>query len=192
MNVNKTIPAFLLCLSTLLTSPFPVLAQQGSAPALYNVKELLIQHGRLANQQASANCGTSSGEIAAMVLKAFKTDGLPAIPVLGAPPADSNTARVEVFPDVATLQPREKECISWVSLTVQSKDLLLIRPIETPRNLITTYWTGGLMVSSSTTAHPVSINDAVTKLTAAFSRQYRLDQPASLASPTSVNIKGSR
>jgi len=193
MNANKTtLPS--LVLAGMLTVLSPSLAAEpapatapvaapapAAAPALYNVRELQVQHGRLANPTASANCSTSSGEVASMVIKAFKADGLPAFSVLGAPARTPGIARVDIYPDVVTLQPHDKECVTWVSLTAQSKDVLRVYPVETPRNLITTYWTGGLMIASSITGHAMALNDAIVKLTAAFSRQFRIDQPPSLA-----------
>jgi len=150
---------------------------QQVAPALFNVQEIQVQHGRIGSAVASANCGVSTGEIAAMVLAALKVENLPVFSVLNAPPLRPSVARVDAFPDVITLQPREKECISWVALSVQSKEPLQIDPIKTPRNLITTYWTGGLMVGSSALNHANTIKDAYLKLAEQFGRQYRLDQP---------------
>jgi len=185
MNANKVSLACLfavvlgLFLSATAQAEEKVVAIK-AAPALYGVKEFQVQYGRVGNQAASANCGTSSGELATMVLKSLKSDGLPAFPVLGAQPVSPGVARIDIFPDIVTLQPRDKECVSWVSITAQSKDVLRVYPVETPRNLLTTYWTGGLMISSSQSGHPTSLNDAIAKLTAALSRQYRLDQPPTL------------
>jgi len=192
MNANKALLTGLL-LAGVLAPLSPAHAAEEAmavraAPALYGVKEIQVQQSRLANPQASANCGTSSGELSAMLLKAFKADGLPAFSILGATPVKQGTARIDIFPDVATLQPRDKECVSWVSFTAQSKDVLRVYPVETPRNLITTYWSGGLMIGTSAAAHPAALNEAVTKLEAAFSRQYRLDQPPALTPPDAANV----
>lgn len=116
-----------------------------------------------------------------MVLKALQADNLPAFSVLNAPKRDPNVARIDIYPDVVTLQPREKECVSWVSITAQSREILQINPVATPRNMMSTYWHGGLMVGSSNTAHANTINDAFSKLGAQFSRQYRLDQPPEIS-----------
>ena len=195
MNANKSLSTTLLLAGTFLVAfsscSFAQEAEQQkikAAPAMYNVKEMQMQHGRIANPTASANCGTSSGEIATMFMNAFKVDGLPVFSVLGAPPPKQGVARIDIYPDVVTLQPREKECVSWVSLTAQSKELLRIVPIDTPRNLITNYWSGGLMVGSGVSGHPAALNEAVQKLTAQFSRQYRLDQPPSLTPTESPKL----
>ena len=180
-NANKSGLCGLLLSASLLTLVSPVAAlAQASAPALYDVKELQVQHGRIGNPKASANCGTSSGEVSMMVLKALQADKLPAFSVLNAPKQNPNVARIDIYPDVVTLQPREKECISWVSISAQSREILQINPIATPRNLMSTYWQGGMMVGSNVTAHANTINDAFAKLGAQFSRQYRLDQPPEL------------
>ncbi|MDD2324630.1 MAG: hypothetical protein PHW63_01260 [Alphaproteobacteria bacterium] len=181
-SANK--PAFysvLLILACLLTS-WEARAEemQGIAPALYGVSEIQVQYGRIGNPKASANCGTSSGEVLASVLKSMEGEGLPAFSVLHAPQQQETAARVNAYPDVITLQPRDKECISWVALTVSSREPLQINPIGLPRNLTTTYWTGGLMVGSPASAHAASINEAFQKLVEQFGRQYRADQPPDL------------
>lgn len=174
MNANKICWAAALAI---LLAPCAAQALE-TAPPLYGVNEMVIQHSRMGNPTASAACTISSGEVSRMVLEAMKTNNLPALSVLSAPPLKAGVERIDVFPDVVTLQPRDKECVSWVSFAVQSKAALNLPPVTTPRSMIVTYWTGGLMVSSTVAAHPTVVNEAVKKLAGQLAQQYRNDQPA--------------
>ena len=182
MSENKLVFSSLLLGLTCLLGAQQAKADEaaGFAPALYGVSEIQVQHGRIGNPKASANCGTSSGEVLTTVLKSMEKEGLPAFSVLQAPPLAAGAARVNAYPDVVTLQPRDKECVSWVSLTINSREPLSVNPVKLPRNLTTTYWTGGLMVGSIDTAHATSISEAFQKLIEQFGRQYRADQPPDL------------
>jgi hypothetical protein len=194
MNANKL--SLVCCCALLSLAPLPANAlvqdeivppeppaQIKTAPSLFSVGEFQIQHGRIANQRASAICGTSTGEVAKMVSSAFRTDGIPSFPVIGAPDPKPDVERVDVYPDVVTLQPRDNECVSWVSLTVQSRGALTISPVQTPRDLNVVYWTAGMMVGSSVNSHPATLNDAFQKLSSLLSRQYRADQPPAVRDP---------
>ena len=193
MNASKL--SLLSCCSLLVLLSTPVRAadeappKPKTAPSLFSVGEFQIQHGRLANQKASATCGTSTGEVAKMVTTAFKTDGLPSFAVIGAPDPKKDVERVDVYPDVVTLQPRDNECVSWVSLTVQSRAALTIEPILVPRDLNVVYWTAGMMVGSSVNGHPAALNDAFQKISSLLSRQYRADQPPAVRDPIPPSSK---
>jgi hypothetical protein len=183
MNANKTKAAFCFLTSFVgLVAATSAIAGP-SAPALFGVQEIMVEHGRMGNEAASANCGTSGGEVATMVEKALKMDNLPVFSVIDAPDVREGAARISLLPEVVTLQPTDKSCISWISLTAQSRSTFMIPPVSVPRDAIVNYWHAGVMVGSNPSSHARTINEAIDKMAAQFSRQYRLDQPPSL-SPT--------
>lgn len=184
MSANKILKTSLV-VASLFALPSASYAQGAvaTAPALFAVGEFLVQHTRIANPKASGNCGTSTGEATKMVVDTLKSSKLPAFHVIGAPAARKSVERVDIFPDIVTLQPRDGECVSWISLTAQSRAELRLDPITTPRDLVVTYWTGGLMVGSTATNHPSSLLAAIQKLGQQLSRQYFADQPPTIKDP---------
>lgn len=177
MNANKTALCCFLSFAAFGFVPLASAHAEASAPALFGVKEIQIEHARMGNAAASAACGTSGGEIAKMVEDSLKMDNLPVFSMVNAPNEKPDSVRITLLPEVTTLQPTDKSCVSWLSLSAQSRNTLLISPLPTPRHAMVTYWSGGVMISSNVSSHSRTINEAVDKLCAQFSRQYRLDQP---------------
>ncbi len=176
MNANKKTALFFF-LSAALVLPFASAKAQGSAPAMLNVKELRVQHTRLGNNAASDLCGLSPSETMAHVLSKLKEDKLPAFSALESPSSQMGVARIDVVPEIVTLQKQGLDCTSWVSLAAQSRSTLRVPPVEVPRYVTVVYWRGGLMVSSPQVSHARAVRDALVKLATQFSRQYRNDQP---------------
>lgn len=158
----------------------PVLASEGSAPALSNIQELVVQNIRFGNNTGKSICGVRDDVLLARVVQDLKSYNLPAFSVMEAKPIKIGVARVEIVPEILSTNSQGIECTSWVSLTAQSNNTLRIPPIETPRNIIVTYWRANILVSSSENAHPQVLNDAFDKLTRKFAQQFRMDQPPPL------------
>ncbi len=116
-------------------------------------------------------------QVTADILKKLKEDQLPAFSVIEAPAPKMDLARIDLFPEIVTLQRQGLDCTSWISLTAQSKATVRVPPVETPRHVTINYWRGGLMVSSTQIGHARTVREALIKLAAQFSRQYRSDQP---------------
>ena len=153
---------------------------QGASPAMADIEGIQVQPGRMGNKSASDNCGLSSGEIAAQVLALLKGSQLPVYSLMETPQAMSGKIRIELHPEIMTLNPQGVDCISWVSLYAQSRSTLIVPPSRTPRNVTVNYWRGGLLVSSTQISHPRAMKEALEKLTGQMVRQYRLDQPPAL------------
>jgi len=166
-----------LCLG--LLSPSSVWAQ-GSAPAMSDIEVIQVQPGRMGNKSASDACGLSSGEVSAQVLALLKKSQMPAYSLMETPQVTLGKLRVELYPEVMTLNPQGIDCISWVSFYLQSRSTLPVPPSRTPRNVTINYWRGGLMVSSTQISHPRVMKEALEKLTGQLAAQYRLDQPPAL------------
>lgn len=151
----------------------------GSGPALLGVQEIIVRPERIGDETAAGACLGPTGDASDWVLKKLKEEQLPVFSVMDTP-TTTEAARIELQPEILTLQRQGVDCISWVSLTAQSRETLQIPPVKPARNVVVTYWRGGLIISSSTLAHPRAVNEALGKLTAAFARQYRADQPPPL------------
>lgn len=177
MTENKAKTA-LCALAALFLLPLSAQAA-GSAPALLGVQEIIVRPERIGDEAASGACLSQTGDAADLVVRRLKEDGLPVFPIIDAP-TGSNAARIDLQPEILTLQRQGLDCISWVSLTAQSRETLQILPIRPQRNVMVTYWRGGLIVSSAQVAHPRAVNDALAKLATGFARQYRADQPPPL------------
>ena len=178
-------------LAITLTLPPPAQAQDAStmAPSFFGVSEFIVQHPRFGNTKASAACGTSTGEFTKLLLAALKTSKLPAISVVGAPVSRPHVERVNICPDVVTVQPRDDECVSWISLSVEKKAELRLDPIDTPRKMTVTYWSGGVMTGTTAASHAISLKDAAEKLSQQLARQYFADQPSTIKDPAAPVAK---
>lgn len=158
----------------------PSMAQQGAVSAMANVKEVLVQYTNFANPKIATLCGLERETIAADITKILQQGSVPYIPVAEAKPVMLGVARIELVPEIATVNADSLSCTSWVSLQAQSRSGLQIPPIPTPRNVTVTYWRGGSLVTSSQSAHARLVSETMTKLSNQFAQQYRLDQPPAL------------
>ncbi len=156
----------------------------GAAPAMSGVGEMLIQAPRLGGTSSTANtsaCAVGRGEVEASLYKILKNYGLPVVQAMKAMPQRLDVARVNVLPEIVTAASQDtSECSAWVSLTIQTDSTVTVPPITTPRNVIVTYWRGGLLVSGSATANSRAVVDALDKLARQLVQQYKLDQPPKL------------
>jgi hypothetical protein len=155
-------------------------AYEGAAPALSGVQEILVRTVHLGGGSISKGCVSSEEKLSGGLVKSFKNYDVPAVSVIDAKPAQIGSARVDMIPEIIVSGSQGLECTSWVSLSAQTQQTLRIPPLEAPRNVIVTYWRGGLMVSSTSTSHPQALADALDKLARQFAQQFKLDQPPPL------------
>ena len=165
-----------LLLTGCLTS-MDCLAYEGAAPALSNVKEMLVQNVRTGGTSAAKGCGVNQEALLAVLIKDLKNYNLPAFSLIEAKPSQMDMARIELLPEVITSNTQGVECTSWVALTAQSLATVRIPPVETPRNIVVTYWRGGILVSSAETSHGQVVADNFDKLARQLSLQFNRDQP---------------
>ncbi|MDD5587197.1 MAG: hypothetical protein PHY92_09660 [Alphaproteobacteria bacterium] len=157
-------------------------AYEGAAPALSNVKEMVVQGLRISDTAANKNCGITAETLSKALLKSLKNYGLPAFSLIEAKPSMMGVARIELFPEVVSANTEGIVCTSWVSVSAQTQNTLPLPPIETPRNVIVTYWRGGVLVSSVESTHGKVLADAFEKLARQLSIQFNRDQPPPLPS----------
>lgn len=177
MNGNKRrLVLGALLLTGCLTSG-GALAYEGAAPALSNVQEMIVQAVRTGGTAAAKSCGISQEKLLSVLVKELKNYNLPVFSLIEAKPSRMGIARIELMPEVITSNTQGVECTSWVSLTAQSQNTVRIPPVETPRNIVVTYWRGGVLVSSAESSHGQVVADNFDKLSKQLALQYNRDQP---------------
>jgi hypothetical protein len=155
-------------------------AQGSSAPAMFAVKEVVVQFAHFGNAKTADDCGLSQEELAFILNKTLKENGVPAISVAEAKPPMIGAARIELAPDIFSFNSQGLDCTSWVSLSAESRNSVHIPPVDISRNVTITYWHEGTLLSSSQTTHERTVADALQKLVRHFAQQYKLDQPPPL------------
>lgn len=179
MNGNRPSPSPAALAALLFFSSLPAAAQtQGVAPAMFNVKEVVVQYAHFGNPQTAEGCGLSREDLAALLNKELTLNGVPAIAVTEAKPAILGTARIEMVPDIFSFNSQGLDCTSWVSLAAESRNSVHIPPVDVSRNVMITYWREGVLLASSQATHQRVVGEALQKLARKFAQQYKLDQPA--------------
>ena len=179
MIVNKASYALLALTGFLSLSPASVKAAD-VVPSLYDVQDISVNLARLGNETASTNCGVFRRKVSDQTLSFLLKDGLPARSSMAEHVKDKNKVSVNLIPEVTTIQPSNKRCLSWVSFSVQSHNAINLPPTKYHRELRLNYWNGGLLVSTSQHSHHRGIKEAINKLTGQLARQYSADQPPKL------------
>lgn len=151
---------------------------QNSAPAMFGVKEILVQYPHINNPEAGKFCGLTNSDLLQGIVKNMKANGLPVITPMEALPPSEDIARIEVWPEIFTLNNEGIDCTSWVSLSIKSEHTLLVPPIKFPRSVVIEYWAKGGLVTSSESQHQRTVIAAFNRLGDEFAVQFQSDQPA--------------
>lgn len=179
MIVNKASYALLALTGFLSLSPASVQAAD-IVPSLYDVQDISVNLTRLGNETASANCGVFRRKISDQTLSYLVKDGLPARSSMAEHVKGASKVSVELIPEVVTIKPNDRLCLSWVSFSVQSRNAINLPPTKYHREVQLNYWNGGLLVSTSQHSHHRGVKEAINKLVGKFKRQYLADQPPEL------------
>ncbi|HEU0118801.1 MAG TPA: hypothetical protein VFR09_09235 [Alphaproteobacteria bacterium] len=174
MSANKK---HLVVLATALALlPASVFAQ-GSAPAMFDVKEVVVQFARFENPKSADACGLVREELNTILMKALTDNSVPAIAVSDAKPPMMGVARIELVPEIASISNSTLDCTSYISLTAQSQNNVAVPPVDTPRSVTVVYWRKGVMAASDQSLHSKTVGDVLKKMVLDFSQRYRTDQP---------------
>jgi hypothetical protein len=159
----------------------PLTAQaQTSAPALFDVQEIIVQYTHFGDPKTADACGLVREDLAKIIGKIMQDNGVPAFSVVEAKPPEIDVARIDLVPEIYTFSGNGLDCTSWVSLTAKSEGNVHVPPVDAPRNVTVIYWRQGLMLSSSQALHARVVGEAMQKLAGQFAQKYRLDQPPPL------------
>ena len=165
----------LLILFFLLLLPSAVYAQ-GAAPALFGVREIVIQYAHFLYPQASNSCGLVRDNLADELNKVLQGANLPAVSTAIAKPPQIGVARIDLLPEVVSTNSEGLDCTSWVSLTAQSQSNVKVQPVDVLRNVTIGYWHEGTMIASGQSVHAHLVTETLQKMATEFAEQYKLDQ----------------
>ncbi|NTU76867.1 MAG: hypothetical protein HGA90_03505, partial [Alphaproteobacteria bacterium] len=116
---DRVLWAASLALGACLLAAPACFAAEGAAPAMAGVKEFVLQYPHLGgSSQQAPPCGMTAGEANDALLRVLKAEGLPVVPIIDAKPSMIGVARVEILPEIISINNQDIDCTSWVSLTV--------------------------------------------------------------------------
>ncbi len=153
---------------------------QGSASELFGVREVVVEYVRFVDPKVSDSCNLSREKVATVLAKALEGTTVPAIAALDAKPPVMGIARIQLIPQISSHMGENFDCVSWVSLSAESRAAAVIAPVNTLRSFTAVYWRQSVKVASGSAIHPQLVGDMLQKMTAQFAQQYRLDQPPAL------------
>jgi hypothetical protein len=160
---------------------------QGAAPDLFGVREVLVDYARFDDAKASGSCGLYREHIAEVLARSLKGSRVPWFSPADAKPQALGIARISLVPEISSFEGDNLDCVSWISLTAESRTSAVIPPVGTLRSVNVVYWQQHTRVSSSQSIHAQKIDDILEKLAAQFAQQYGLDQPPELSKPLGGN-----
>ncbi len=156
---------------------------QGAAPALYGVKEVIIQPPKFNDPAQAEQCGLKRDDVLVALQKAFVGTSVPVTMASEAKPPVMGMARIDLQPELAVHDSDGLDCVTWVSLYAQSRSSAVIAPVSTMRSFTALYWHQGAMVASSRGPHPKLVEELLDKMANQFAKEYKLDQPPDLQQP---------
>ncbi len=154
---------------------------QGYAPELYGIGEIIVNYARFDDPKASAGCGLTREDVAAVLASSFEGTGVPAVGVLDAKPPVAGVARIQFLPEIVTQAGENLDCVSWISLSAESRAAVVIPPVDAPRSITAVYWRRHAKVFSSQTLHAQKVKEVLKNMAADFVQRYRIDQPSAPA-----------
>jgi hypothetical protein len=152
---------------------------EGTGPAMYGVREIIINKAKFGDSGTAKNCGLSLDEVSEALRKKLQQSGVPALDVKEAPPANMGVARLFLTLEIYTYNSPALDCVSWVSLRAEGKGRVRIPPVELIRNITIDYWHQGILISGSQAAHDGQVNSGISRLAGMFADEYKLEQPPS-------------
>ena len=152
-------------------------AQQGAAPEMFGVNEVIVDYAHFDDPAAAASCSLSRDDVAAVLAKAFAGSGVPAVAAVDAKPVVVGTARINLIPEISSYLDENLGCMSWASLSAESRSKVVVMPVSTLRSETVIYWRQHTLVVSGQSIHVRMVDDALQKMAAQFIQEYRIDQP---------------
>jgi hypothetical protein len=156
----------------------PLKAQaQGAAPGLYGVGEIVVDYVKFDDPKASDICSLSREDIAVIIAKSFAGTNVPVTAVVDVKPPVAGVARINLVSEISTIVDDSMNCMSWISLSAESRASIVIPPVTTLRGVTVVYWRQHNRVVSGQSLHPERIGETLKKMIDQFAQQYRIDQP---------------
>ncbi|MDD4617211.1 MAG: hypothetical protein PHW76_08915 [Alphaproteobacteria bacterium] len=151
-------------------------ASDGFAPSMYGVTDVSIENVKFNDPKASDKCGLTKDGIATVLKSAFVDKQVPVVVASTTRMQVMGTARIKLIPEISTHLDEIMGCLSWVTLSAQSRENLQIPPIAPPREVTVLYWNHAARVFSGISAHPAKVAEVLNNAAGQFSQQFVADQ----------------
>jgi len=153
---------------------------QGFAPELYGVGEVVLEYPRFEDTEAAGSCHLSRDDVNAALNASFVGSSVPVTPVARAKPLVMGVARIHLIPELSSHSDENLGCVSWISLSAESRTDVIIPPVSAPRSVTIVYWRLHGKAFSNQSVHPQKVAEVLRQMAQRFAQQYKIDQPASL------------
>jgi len=151
---------------------------QGFAPEMYGVGEVVIEYPRFEDPEAASVCHLSRDDVDAALNAAFSGSSVPVTPVAKAKPLVMGVARIHLIPELSSHSDENLGCVSWISLSAESRTDVIIPPISAPRSVTIVYWRMHGKAFSNQSVHPQKASEVLRQMAQRFIQQYKIDQPS--------------
>ncbi len=182
MNANRYCVGLIFGLA--LSLPSLAHAQESAAQSLYGVKEILVRPVRFDDPDMAKSCRLQGADMDALLLQELKDNGLPAMAEKDAKPSTGDVARIFLVPQIVPYNSQGLDCITWVSLSAESRNHLRVLPVQIPRIINVVYWHHGQVVASAVSVHGEHVSSAIHSMIREFGQHYTAAQPPTIGPVT--------
>jgi hypothetical protein len=176
--------ACLLALFVLAGLPLPARAQETTAQSLYGIKEILVRPVHFDNATVAASCRLRRDALDAFLMRELQDNNLPVTAEMGSVPSAADIARIYLVPQIVPFNSQGLDCVTWVSLSAESRSHLRVLPIEIPRIVTVVYWRRGELVTSAQSVHADHVTATLHNMIRLFAESYNNAQPPKIGRPT--------
>lgn len=179
-------PSFAQAEEPTVQGPYSVYSQESAVQSLYGVKEILVRSVRFDDMTLAKTCRLTVEDLDATILQELKDNNLPATPEKDARPTMVENPRILLVPQIVPYNNQGLDCVTWVSLSAETKNHLRVLPIEVPRIVNVIYWRSGEIVASAVSVHADHVNVALHKMIHNLGQKYMLAQPPTVGRPNGL------
>ncbi|MEJ0062802.1 MAG: hypothetical protein WDO70_06280 [Alphaproteobacteria bacterium] len=182
MNASSifTLLAFFFLLSSPAIAQDPSAADQpedafaNTAPALYELKEVLVEYPVFVDPRTANDCGLMREALLTTLQRNLQDPGLEVMMVNETHPRVG--ARVNLTVEIGTVK-QDKTCWSWIDFPLTDKAPIMLPPVKVPRTMTLTFWHQRKLATSSVESHQSAVNDMLATLSRQFLRDVKLALP---------------
>jgi hypothetical protein len=176
-----------LVLLAVLALPSLAEAQETAAQSLYGVKEILVRPVVFDNPAIALSCRLKAEDVDEAIMREMHDNGLPAMTEADARPSTMDVARIILVPQIVPFNSQGLDCISWISLSAESRNHLRILPVEIPRIVNVVYWHRGEMAISAQSVHFEHVSQSLHAMIHDFGTRYNAAQPPKVGPVTPLS-----
>lgn len=158
-------------------------AQESAAQALYGVKEVVVRQVRFDDPAIAKSCRLTSEDLDSLIMQELKDANLPVITERDARPTVAEVPRIFLVPQIVPFNSQGFDCVTWVSMTAETRNHLRVLPIEIPRIVNVVYWRRGEMVASAVSVHGDHVTASLHNIIREFGQRFLQAQPPTVGRP---------